>query len=335
MKTCPSEQAEAIVLAGGRLGPGSVLDRVCPRPVVPVLRKPLVSYGLNWLREGGVGDITVCANSASAFVRGRLGSGNDHGVKIDYYEDHELRGTGGCVRDVAYHGKAEVYVVIEGSVIPRIDLRSLLAAHFNRGSAVTVVVTNHHDHAGDDGIDQLVPTGIYVFNREAAACAKHAGYQDIKEMLIPLLHASGNAVLPYFAGDFCPKVGDAVSYLKANEWMLSDLTDRHVAEDGYRRIGESYVHESARVSPGATLMGSTLVGPGTEVSAGAVLVGPTVVGSGCTVGEGAVVSRSVIWDHCKLSDRSYTDQCIITEGAVVPETARFHDAIYTDGSGSS
>src|SRR5262245_21961592 len=129
-----------IILAGSYNWGDSVFERLLPRPLLPVAQRPLISYGLQWLYEGGIGAVTVCANNGLKAVRARFAAEPPPGVCVDYYEDRLPRGPAGCLRDAALFCGADTFVVTDGTAIPVLPLDELLDTHRSSGAAVTVVV---------------------------------------------------------------------------------------------------------------------------------------------------------------------------------------------------
>jgi NDP-sugar pyrophosphorylase family protein len=144
------------------------------------------------------------------------------------------------------------------------------------------------------------------------------GYQDIKETLLPRLHQAGERVDVYVIADAeVPRVTGTQTYLAVATWAVTGVQDVGSLPPGYTRRGDSWVHETARISPTARLVGPTLIGPGSVVEANAMVIGPTTVGRGCLIARDAVVSRSVIWDGCAVGAGAMVDQCILTDSASV------------------
>jgi NDP-sugar pyrophosphorylase family protein len=179
----------------------------------------------------------------------------------------------------------------------------------------------------------LSPNGAYVFDRRALEHIADKGFQDIKEALIPKLHAAGEQVAFLECKGRSPRIFDAESYLSVNRWAISRLSDPNMAADlatkGYHAHGEGFVHESSRVSPRARLVGPLVVGPGATVEADAILVGPVAIGGASLVAEGAVASRSVVWGHCRLGRESLVDGCLVSDGAHVPAGASRYRVLET------
>ena len=233
-----------IILVGTHPWRQSAFDRLPLRPLVPIAHRPLISYSLEWLADGGVRSAVICANRETQSLENELRRHVPTGMSTVYQEDAMPRGAAGAVRDAMCLSDAGVFVVAEGTAIPNVDLRKLVQAH-NESGAVATVVGYWTSRAAHDGVQ--VPSGIYVFNREALDSVPLQGFHDLKENLLPQLYRSGKRVLTYTAPSANPRVMGASSYLAANEWMIDQLTSSHCILDGYRRVGECLVHRDASV----------------------------------------------------------------------------------------
>jgi NDP-sugar pyrophosphorylase family protein len=307
----------AVVLAGSHHWSGSVFERLAPRPLVPVALVPLITYSLEWLRDGGVHRATVCANGTTRAIKDALADRGVAGMEIDYYEDATPRGAAGCVRDAALRTEAETVVVTDGTLIPTVDFAELLASHHASGAAMTAVV---HREAASSG--PPAPAGIYVLARRVLDRISDCGFQDIKENLIPKLHRAGERVVAHESGRFCPHVFNAQTYLAVSQWLLQRLA-LDVAG-----TGRLLIDPSACVEPGARLVGPVQLGPGARVQAGATIVGPSTIGPDSNVGRNAVVARSVVWSRCALGDGSLVHGSVVGDDAVVLPGTRLFNVVH-------
>ena len=309
-----------IVLVGTHPWTRSAFDKLAPRPLLPVAHRPLVSYALFWLRDGGVLDVAVCANRETQVLESRLHRDVPVGMTVSYHEDPMPRGAAGAIRDAAAASDADTFVIADGTAIPTADLPDLLRAHRAAGAAVTVVV---HEECSRNGAASLqVPTGVYVFNREALDAVPATGFYDIKENLIPQLHRSGVRVSAYAVQTASPRVLDASSYLAVNEWMVEHLVTSGAQIEGYQKQGTCLRHRDAIIAEDAVFVGPVLVGPGARVMSGAVIVGPTSIGREAVVGPGVLVSRSAVWRRSLVQENAVADRCIVGDDAVVTAGAQ-------------
>lgn len=322
---------QGVVLAGVHAWGNCFLEHAMPRPLIPMVDRPLVVYPLSWLRDGGIGSASICANSDTAFLRRRLGNGAECVISLDYYEDTMPRGPAGCVRDAVIQSGYSTFVVIEATTVPRISLSDLLEAHRTSEAALTVVV---HDRSNEEAYSAgfQEPTGIYVFSLSALNQVPTTGYQDIKETLIPRLYASGQRVVKYSVqANAAPRITDAASYLAVSRWLVELISAEDTLPRGYLRCGEARIHESVRIHESARLVGPVLIEPGCLISADSVIVGPTTIGAGCMIGQKAVVSRSSLWQECRVSASAVVDHCVMTSYSAVSAQQRLNNAVCLPG----
>lgn len=320
-------KTRAVVLAGVHPWDDEGLDAILPRPLLPILNRALIGFVLDWLHGAGLERVTICTNRRTRLLRRLVSDGRALGLNVDYYEDWMPRGPAGCVRDAVADELPETLVIVDGTVLPRIPLDQVLRFHFEHQAAATVVTREVEAHDGEPG--GFVPTGIYIVSREVLDHVPDVGYQDIKEMLIPRLRRQGLPVVGLATGGSCHRVTERVSYLAANAESLLD-PDRHwLRRHGYQQAGEAWVHATARLSDGVTLVGPVLVGPGAQVARGAMLVGPCVLGAGVRLRDRCVVCRSVVWDDATIGRGSLVDRCVVTRAAELADRQEVFNTVWS------
>ncbi|HET7695346.1 MAG TPA: NDP-sugar synthase [Vicinamibacterales bacterium] len=317
---------EAVVLAGTTAWRKTAFDQLLPRPVLPVGQWPLMAHPLRWLRAAGASRVTICANGLGAQLREHLEPLRHLLPALTFHEDQSPRGAAGSARDAALATDADLFVVADATTIPDVSLLRVLAEHQESRAALTIVV-QPSSGAGSGRGSSLVPTGLYVFSRRAFEYVPAAGYQDIKESLIPRLYAAGELVVTSEAESQCPQVLDAQTYLAVSHRTIA----RTAAPAGI--IGDALfeaaptIDPSARISPTALLVGPVLVGPGVEIHDEAVVVGPASIGADSIVERGALVSRSVVWNGCTIGADAQVDRSVLSTGVTIEPSARLVGAI--------
>jgi mannose-1-phosphate guanylyltransferase/phosphomannomutase len=310
------EQLGAIVLAGVHRGGRSPFERL-RSPLLPVAATPLICYPLRWLRESGLRSATICANGSAREIRAYLGRGSRVGMELAYYEDWSPRGPAGCVRDAGQIGSAGTFIVIEGTVIPTVQLTDVLAVHRREGAAVTAVVDVDDRPHPISGERARTASGIYVFERHTFEYIPKVGYHDIKEGLLERLYRAGERVAVHEVHGSSPRVLDYPSYTAVNRWVVERAAQQPELLEGYVVEGDVLRHPTARLDPSARFMGPVVVGPGAQVMAGALVVGPSTIGAECRIGARAAVSRSVLWKRCVIGADAVVDDCLLADNAVV------------------
>ena len=314
---------DAILLAGTHAWRRTAFDQLLPRPVLPVAQMPLMAHPLRWLRAAGASRVTICANGLATQLREHLEPVRHLLPSLAFHEDPSPRGAAGSARDAALATDADLFVVADATTIPDVSLLRVLMEHQESRAALTVIVQPSNDGRGTSLVPSgmygtgLVPTGLYIFSRRAFEYVPAAGYQDIKESLIPRLYAAGELVVTSEAESQCPRVLDAKTYLAVSHRAIARSTQQSDPLGAPALDGVPSIHPSARVSPTALLIGPVLVGRGVEIHDGAVIVGPSSIGAHSVVERGALISRSVIWDNCTIAATATVDRSVLSTGVHV------------------
>jgi NDP-sugar pyrophosphorylase family protein len=133
----------AVILAAGlgrRLRP---LTDHTPKPLVEVGGRPIITYGIELLRQAGIEDIVINVHHLADRVRDSLGDGSRHGVRIRYSIEEELLDSGGGIRQAAQLLETPIdgpIVVLNADVVSWVPLRQVLAYHCERNADLTLVL---------------------------------------------------------------------------------------------------------------------------------------------------------------------------------------------------
>jgi mannose-1-phosphate guanylyltransferase len=339
---------QALILAGGegtRLRP---LTSTIPKPVVPLVDRPLITYMIEWLRAHGVEDVILACGFMAADVRGVIGDGAMLGVRLRYVEEPRPLGTGGALK-YAQDLLAERFVMLNGDVLTDIDLSAQLSQHERTGATATLALVEVEDpsayglvrcgsdHAvkafvekpGPDEADtNLISAGAYVLERDILDEIAPAGTNiSIERDVFPRLVARG--LYGYEASGYWLDIGTPERYLQGTFDILwrrvrTQLTER-LEREGSVLIEspevEATVIAPALVGGDCALAPECTVGPET-VLAPSVIVGErarvrrSVVLEGARIGAGSVVTDAIVGPAARIGD-----DCQIGPGAVLGEAA--------------
>src|SRR5450631_3135822 len=132
-------EMQALILAGGegtRLRP---LTSTVPKPVVPLVGRPFISYMIEWLRAHGVDDVIMSCGFLAAGVRDVLGDGSALGVRLRYVEEPKPLGTGGALK-FAEELLDERFFMLNGDILTDMDLTAQLRQHEATGARITLAL---------------------------------------------------------------------------------------------------------------------------------------------------------------------------------------------------
>ena len=226
---------KAVIMAGGmgtRLRPVSG-DK--PKPMVPLLGKPLMEHILELLRREGFEDICAAVRYRAGDIMAYFGDGSRFGVDMQYRVEEEPLGTAGAVKNCRDFYGSEDFLVISGDAACDFSLSRLMAEHRRRGAAVTLALCRHSEPlryglAVTDGEDRirsfvekpdwsrvvtdLVNTGIYVISPRAMEPVPEGREFDFAKDLFPLLLQRGELMLGLPREGYWCEVGTPLSYYR-------------------------------------------------------------------------------------------------------------------------
>src|SRR5919106_4027402 len=130
---------KAVVMAGGqgtRLRP---LTSNQPKPMLPIVGRPMMEHVLVLLREHGLTEVVATVQFLASVIRHYFGDGADLGLSLAYATENEPLGTAGGVKN-AEHFLDDTFLVISGDHVTDIDLSAAAAFHRDRGAAATILL---------------------------------------------------------------------------------------------------------------------------------------------------------------------------------------------------
>ncbi|HKA67711.1 MAG TPA: nucleotidyltransferase family protein, partial [Actinomycetes bacterium] len=128
----------AVVMAGGegtRLRP---MTASMPKPLLPVVNKPIMEYVLALVKRHGLDEAVVTVQFLASLVRNYFGDGEELGMSLQYANEETPLGTAGSVKNAEEALRDDTFLVISGDALTDIDLTDLIRFHRERGALVTV-----------------------------------------------------------------------------------------------------------------------------------------------------------------------------------------------------
>ena len=123
-----SDPVKAVIMAGGegtRLRP---LTSNAPKPMLPLVNRPMMEHIIDLLKRHGIEDIVVTVAFMANNIRNYFGDGSEFGVRMVYASEETPLGTAGSVRN-AMAELDDTFLVISGDVLTDIDLDAIIGTH--------------------------------------------------------------------------------------------------------------------------------------------------------------------------------------------------------------
>ncbi len=323
---------KAVVMAGGfgtRLRP---LTAEYPKPMIPVVNKPVLAHILNLLKHHHFSEVVITVQYLADQIQKYFGDGSHLGMAIRYVVEDQPLGTAGSVRNAQQYFTDEPFLVMSGDLITDLDLSSILRFHQERRALATLALTYEADPSEygtvatdrqewvreyvekpdpEEAISQTVNTGIYVLEPEVlAGIAPNVAY-DFSEDIFPQMLSQNTPPLAYTAGGYWCDMGTLEDYMQVTADVLAGKV-RHI--DLGRRLGrEVWAGRNVEIASDAMLSGPIYLGHHVKINPGASIYGPTVIADQTVIGKEAHVEQSIIGRACFLGESVKVQKCIIAD----------------------
>jgi mannose-1-phosphate guanylyltransferase len=358
---------KALILAAGRGTRVQPLTDTVPKPMIPIVQKPVMEILIDQLRSHRFDEIVVNTSHLAPEIENYFRDGARFGVQIAYsFEGIRSKGritsqplgSAGAIRKIQSHSGFfdSTFAVVCGDAVVDADLSALHEFHRSKKSIATVALKSLPEEQlqnygvavreSDDRIvafqekpksgeakSPLASTGIYLFEPEILSWIPPEGAYDIGSQLFPRLAAAGEQIygveLPFF------------------QWFdIGRLEDYHAtvmkAMVGYVRsfkMPGREVKEGVWVGPNVRadfdrlkLAGPVYIGGSAEIGDDCTLVGPVVVGAGAVVGSGTHLERSIVLDQTRVSPLSYLNNKVLGGQFCIDADGTVLDGRHTDTS---
>ena len=325
---------KAMILAAGKGTRVRPITHTIPKPMIPILQKPVMEFLLELLREHGFTEVMVNVSHLAEEIENYFRDGQRFGVEIAYsfegrIEDGELIGdavgsAGGLKKIQSFQPFFDdTFVVLCGDALIDLDLTEAVKRHKAKGamaslitkrvprdqvSSYGVVVTDadgrvrsfQEKPAVDEAASDMINTGIYIFEPEVLKYVPEGVPFDIGSDLFPRLVADG---APFYALPMefeWVDIGKVPDYWQAIRSVLQgqvrqvQIPGKEVRPGVYTGLNVAANWDKIHVE------GPIYVGGMTRIDDGATIIGPAMIGPSCHICEGATIDNSIIFDYSRI-----------------------------------
>ena len=326
---------KAMILAAGKGTRVRPLTYDLPKPMIPVLGKPVMAYLIEHLRKHGITEIMVNVSHLHEKIEEYFGEGEQFGVQIGYSfegytkEDGEVVavpiGSAGGMKKIQEFGGFfdDTTIVLCGDALIDLDLKAALLEHRRKGAMATVItkevpwdkvssygvvvtdkdgrITQFQEKPKqEEALSNFISTGIYIFEPEVIDLIPSGVEFDIGSQLFPLLAEKG---MPFFAQGRpfnWLDIGSVSDYWEVLQNVLTGEVN-HMDVPGIQIEPGLWTGLNTSIDwTGTTIKGPVYIGSGVKIEAGSTIIGPTWIGHGSHICEGAEVVRSVLFEYTRV-----------------------------------
>jgi len=325
---------KAMILAAGKGTRVRPITYTIPKPLIPILEKPVMEFLLELLRQHGFDQIMVNVSHLANEIENYFRDGQKFGVQIAYsFEGRivdgvlvgEAIGSAGGMRRIQDFSPFfdDTFVVLCGDALIDLDLSAAVKWHKSKGSIATVIMKSVPreevssygivvtDESGrvkafqekpkvDEALSTNISTGIYIFEPEVLKYIPSGQTFDIGSELFPKLVQMGAPFYGLVMDFEWVDIGKVPDYWHAIRAVLSGEI-KNVKVPGHQVRPGIYTGLNVAVNwDKVDIKGPVYIGGMTRIEDGAKIVGPSMIGHNCCICGGATVDNSVIFEYSRL-----------------------------------
>lgn len=300
-----------------------------PKPLIPIVNKPLITFAFDHLLAAGVKEFVVNTHHRAEIYDELFPDRRYRGAVIHFVHEPVLLETGGGIKNAEPFFNHAPLVVYNGDILTDLPLGPALAHHRERGNEVTLVLRSHggplhialedaggvsdiHRKLGTQPKQEFLFTGIYIIQPEFFARIPPETKISVVPVFLEMIRRGATLGGIVIDEGHWWDLGTREQYL-----------DVHRFFDTGKRIPDT--EKFSTCVPEAFLSGMSRVHPHAQVSRDAQLLGATVIGPRATIGEGAVLTDCIVWEDAEIAVGSCLENCIVTAAQRVQGTFRDTD----------
>ena len=300
---------KAFILGAGlgtRLRP---LTDQLPKPLIPVMHKPLISHAFDHLLESGVKEFIINTHHLPDKFAEAFPEKTYQGADLDFVHEPVLLETAGGIANIADRVRDGSFLVYNGDILSDVPLAPLLQEH-EKGEDIVTLVLRSRGPGLHISINRK--TGAVNDIRNMLRTGKHGQFQftgiyavrpDFLDHLEP---GKVESVIPIFLKLISSGLRIGSVIIDEGTWL--DLGDRFSYLRAHKQL------TSAGRKGRLAYEASALIHPESQVSSSATLAGCNAVGPGAVVADDAVLEDCILWPGARVEAGARLKRCIVRSG---------------------
>lgn len=334
---------KAIVLAGGfgtRIQP---LTNSVPKPMLPILNRPMMEHIIIKLRdELGITEIGVLLYFKPDVIKDYFKDGSDLGVKIQYFLPDDDYGTAGAVA-FAKEFLDETFIIVSGDLVTNFDFKKIKKFHEKKESMLTitltsvenplqfgVVIANEEDRierflekpSWGEVFSDTINTGIYMIEPEVLDLIPYKENFDFAKDLFPTMMKQDIPLWGYSQKGYWRDVGNPESYREVyKDIFKGEITLPFKGEATKIDKGVVYAQEGVKLNKKIRVEGTVILGKNVFIDEGVTLK-DCVIGDNSKIAKHSEIIDSVLWNDVKVGVKVKLNNSVICNDNVIKDETK-------------
>ncbi len=318
-------------MAGGfgtRIQP---LTNSIPKPMLPIMNRPMMEHILKKVKSAGITDIVVLLYFKPEVITEYFKDGSDFGVNITYVKPDDDYGTAGAVKKAEKY-LDETFLVVSGDLVTDFDFKEIIGYHQVKNSKLTITLTSVEDPlqfgvvitdkegrilrflekpGWGEVFSDTINTGIYIIEPEILKYIPENVPFDFSKDLFPLLMKQGITLYGYKAKGYWRDVGNPESYREVFKDIFSGKVKVFIpGEKITKDSGIIYAEEGLEIPDTVKVEGTVVLGKNVTIKDDVYLKN-VVIGDRTEIGKDTSINDSVVWWETKIGENCLFNNSVI------------------------
>ncbi len=328
---------KAIILAGGegkRLQP---LTYKKPKPMLPIVNKPVIHHIVELLKRQNIDELFITLHYLPEKIKEYLKDGKELGVSIKYFEEDKPLGTAGSLKAMQEFLEDE-FVVISGDAVTDINISKVIDFHKKHNSIATVVLKKV-EYPLDYGVaiidknnrinkfvekprwgeiySDTVNTGIYVFSKKILEFIIENKQFDFSRDLFPILLEKKLPFYGYITESYWKDIGKFSQYKQANIDALEQKVNLNIEGLNNNNI---WIGEGSVIDKTVNINSPCLIGKNCIIKSNTKIDSYSIIGDSNVVYENCNIAKSILWEKSEIKENLQINDSIVNEGIVLEQS---------------
>jgi len=335
---------KGIILVGGfglRLRP---LTCTIPKPLIPIVNKPVLERQILLLKSAGITDITLAVSVMADVLKNYFKDGKDLGVNIRYTDERSPMGTAGAIKLAEDHLKDDNFFMLNGDIILNFDFKQLLKAHEkykglgliggkivenpSRYGVLIIEETSNkiikflekdeYKPPGDIYVPMPINGGVYLLEPDIFRYIETGKKVSIEKDVFPKLTSEGELYYYPIPGIW-KDIGNPEELLEGNIQLMEDIlqglngSKKNLIDDNLDIDGKALIYSPVTIGENVTIRSNCEIGPN------------VIIGNNVYIGESTKIKETLIYNNAYISKNVNIDKAIISDNCLI------HDGVELKG----
>ena len=329
---------KGIIISGGwgtRLRP---LTCTLPKPLIPIVNKPVLERQILLLKSAGVTDIILAVSVMADVLKDYFKDGTDLGVNIQYTDEKHPMGTAGAIKLAEDYLKNDTFFMLNGDVILNFDFKNLLKAHEKNkglgliggktvedpsryGVLIVEEISNRiikflekdeYNPPGGNYVPIPINAGVYLLEPDVFDYIEVGKKRSIERDVFPKLASEGK-LFYYPIPGIWKDIGKPEELLEGNIQLMEDIllglngAKKNLIDDNLDIDGKALIYPPVTIGENVTIRSNCEIGPN------------VIIGNNVYIGENTKIKEALIYNEAYISKNVNIDKAIVADNCLIHE----------------